>query len=232
VTHATEGDLIRWLDGEADATEGAAFEAHSAACGECRTRLDLLRRQDAVWRRAVTVLDEVVSRPRFRFTRLAWAAGLLVLLGIGVTPARAWIVTWGRALWSSVVGAAPAPGEDAAVRAPVSRVQFVPAAGPFTVTVAVEQMGGTLVLERTRSEAAAAWVDGAAEDADIVVLPSELRIHNRADAVSSYHLQLPSAISEVSVRIGGATRRVVVPATLQLGRNAATGSLSGQEAQP
>ena len=234
MTHVMEGDLMRWLDGETAPDEAGVLAAHVEACAACRVVLEEMRRHDAAWRRAVLTLDDPRHvAPAWR--RFAWAATVLVTLGVGVgvRPVRAWIVTQGRTLWATVAGARQEAGPAGPVAGqPVSRVQFVPVAGPFVVTLAGLQSAGELVIEVADANTAAAWIAGAGADADLIVLPDGLRVGNRSEATATYHVRVPAGLATVEVRIGETVRYVLVPARVALGRSSPAGSLQDQEDQP
>ncbi len=98
MSHADEGTLHAYLDGELTAAERAGLEAHLAGCAACRTRLaeerDLVERAQGLLRRAAPPEAAVPplrrtggggrgARPLPRWMPLAWAASVLLALGGG-----------------------------------------------------------------------------------------------------------------------------------------------------
>ena len=145
-----------------------------------------------------------------RRTWLRAAAIVLLVLGVGVvaTPARAWIAAF---LSDLMGGGDPAPVEtpvapptvDQPPAAPAasSSVRFVPAGSTFRIDVAHEQAAGGLTLLRAEGESATAEVLGG--EADLLVLPSGLRIGNRAGSAADYRVSVPAGVRRVTVRVGG-----------------------------
>jgi anti-sigma factor RsiW len=103
MSHADEGTLHAYLDGELTPVERAGVEAHLAGCAACRTRLDEERE---LAERALELLARVAppegavppiqrtggrgARPLPRWMPLAWAASVLLALGTG------WLARGGR----------------------------------------------------------------------------------------------------------------------------------------
>jgi hypothetical protein len=100
--HVDEGQLHALLDGAYDEREARSIHDHIAACAECAARLEM---EQALRARASTILADAqpirlgvppfetvlekastVQRARFRMpgpTKLAWAASLVLALGLG-----------------------------------------------------------------------------------------------------------------------------------------------------
>jgi hypothetical protein len=123
MSHADEGTLHAYLDGELTPVERAGLEAHLAACPACRARLaeerDLVERAQGLLARAAP--PEAAPRPRRRplprWVPLAWAASVLLALG-GGWMARGGSTAAGPEAPGSVAldRAEPAPIRDSAGR--------------------------------------------------------------------------------------------------------------------
>ena len=98
MSHADEGTIHAYLDGELAAGERAGLEAHLAGCAACRTRLaeerDLVERAQGLLARTAPPVAAVPpmqrkggggrgARPLPRWVPLAWAASVLLALGGG-----------------------------------------------------------------------------------------------------------------------------------------------------
>lgn len=226
--HASDGDLVRWLDGEADAAERSRTHAHVAMCDACAERLEMFRRRSA---RLSTLLTETdaplpalspplgpVERGRARERRFrvprptasGWlrAAAVVLLVAavaLSVDPVRAWVVD----RWTDLEAAFT---EDAGVPAPIpvpasestggAVVSFVPTGEVFRLTFDHPQAGGELVLRvEDGAQASVQIVDGAGEM--LLVLPGGVRVHNSAASTADYSVRVPAGLEAVRVRIGG-----------------------------
>ena len=149
--------------------------------------------------------------------RAAAVVGLLLAAGIVATPARAWVAAWISERWGELFGrgemprverpappAAPAPVQEAAA----SRVEFVPAGATFTVEVAHPQARGGLTLLPSTGETATAEVAAGTGEADLLVLPSGLRIGNEAGSAAEYRVSVPTSVRRVTVRVNGRAETV------------------------
>jgi len=110
MSHADEGTLHAYLDGELTAVEREGLEAHLTGCAACRTRLaeerELIERARGLLARTAPPLAVVPPRRRSeggrgaqplpRWLPLAWAASVLIALGGG------WIARGGSAPGSAV----------------------------------------------------------------------------------------------------------------------------------
>jgi hypothetical protein len=97
MSHADDGTLHAYLDGELTALEQAGLESHLAGCPACRARLeeerDLLERAQGLLARAAPPATSPspvwraggggMARPLPRWLPLAWAASVLLALGGG-----------------------------------------------------------------------------------------------------------------------------------------------------
>jgi len=96
MSHVDEGTLHAYLDGELPSPERAALESHLAQCATCRAQLAeeraLLERSAALLgsarpvERAVPPFEQVrraTRRPWYVRTEFAWAASLVLAVGLG-----------------------------------------------------------------------------------------------------------------------------------------------------
>lgn len=214
--HLTDGDLVRHLDAEGDPPERARRETHLEACADCGSRVELLGRQsDAVhgWllradasrspARAASP-SRAVRPSRTAATPWLRAAAIVLLVAAPLAafpPVRDWVATR-VGLGSDPVTPTATP---AAQVAPV--IRFVPAAGTFTVRIDGPPSAGALAIARAagpEAELRGAGGDGAAAP---VVSEDGLRI-SASGAATRYELRVPSATTDVVIRLDGGTVRV------------------------
>ena len=92
--HAEEGTLHAYLDGELDAAERAELERHLSVCVPCRNALaeartflsesdGMIRALDVATPNAAPAHPRNATRPFVRLTTLAWAASILLAVGLG-----------------------------------------------------------------------------------------------------------------------------------------------------
>jgi hypothetical protein len=215
-THPDEAALLGLMDGALDPAAHAAAEAHVRACAACRAELDLLRRR-------MRRLEEVLARTDFpvpsRGARVIplrravpqWLRAAAVLLAVVsaaalATPARAWLAERWSALAGTQAKPAPAPRPRPTMSAPASApsayVRFEAAGPGFALQVAHPQRAGTLLLRTGSSSAATAQVLPGTGTADLLVLPTGLRIGNAPGSAAEYVVVLPPSVRTVTVRIG------------------------------
>jgi hypothetical protein len=230
--HATDGDLIRVIDGELVDAD-VALGAHVAGCADCSARLNRLRSissqvSDALRVVDVAPIDPVRIRPPFddvgvarlrrrRRTVALWsrpglraAAALLLLAGVAAASpaARRWIVE----RVSRLRGTTPAPtaeprqsSSNQPGSSAGSRVWFAPPTGPeLIVRFETRPASGRLVLQAADDDRASAQVVAGASGEALLILPGEVRVRNSAASVADYRLTLPPSVRRVRVHIGPA----------------------------
>ncbi len=232
--HLDDGALVRFLDGEAGGRSGV--EAHLAACPACTERLAVLRRRSVnlgillargdfavpAPPAAAAPVDELAARRAARrapprpWLQAAAVAMLLVSAGLFAAPVRGWVRGLVSASEQAAVRPAPAPRPRAAEPAPAgTRIQFTPRGPELTVDVAHPQAGGALLLEAGPGTTASAEVRGPAE---LLVLPSGLRIANDPSSAAEYRVTVPASVRRVRVRVGGGAPTTVESDALAGGR--------------
>ncbi len=232
--HLDDGALLRLLDRECSAGEGAQLAAHIATCDDCNRRhralaawsrgtSELLVRADAPAR--VFALSRNGRRPRIAWRWWSAAAAVVLLMGGTVAvaaPMRMWMVQ----RWAALRGAlhstrteqlAPTPTGDHHAQAAspaLGEVSFTPDSDVLVVRIASRQVEGSLVLETSSAPTASATVRGQGEHEAIVVLPSELHIANQVGSRATYRLTLSARLKRVVVVIaGGAPLSFTPPAS-------------------
>jgi hypothetical protein len=238
--HLDDGAIVRFLDGEAAADERAGVEAHLAACPRCTERLAALRRRSvnlgvllargdfAVPPVAAAPVDDLAARraarraPMHPWLQAAAVAMLMVSAGLFAAPVRDWV----RGLASG--GGSPAAEQPASAPTATSaevplagaRIQFTPEGAELSVEIAHPQAGGALRLESSAGSTASAEVRAPAgtAPAELLVLPSALRIANDPASVAEYRVTVPASVRRVRVRIGSGPPNVVEGAGLAGGR--------------
>lgn len=237
--HLDDGAIVRFLDGEAAADERSGVEAHLAACPVCADRLAALRRRSlnlgillsrgdfAVPPLPAAPVDELAARrtarraPMRPWLQAAAVAMLLVSAGLFAAPVRGWV----RGLLGGAAPVAerpptPPPAPTAGAPLAGARIQFTPQGAELSVEVSHPQAGGALLLEAGTGTTASAEVRALAgtAPAELLVLPSALRIANDPASVAEYRVTIPPSVRRVRVRIGSAAPTVVESAELAGGR--------------
>ncbi|HLL46986.1 MAG TPA: zf-HC2 domain-containing protein [Longimicrobiaceae bacterium] len=159
-------------------------------------------------RRAGEARPVPARRPRLR---VAAVVALLLAAGVVASPLRAVVAEWLRTQWERIAALAPRPAAPAA-QAPASssaepagsgaRVQFTPQGATFRLEVAVPQAGGAVEVRRAAGASATAEQIGGGEQADLLVLPSGVRIRNAPGATADYRVTVPASVRTVRVRVG------------------------------
>jgi anti-sigma factor RsiW len=208
MTHVSDGDLVRLVDGEVDVAEQMELEGHVDSCEDCAGRYLELRRKIATVGAAIRRGDFAFPKRNVRTWGLRAAALLVALTAVGVTvqPVRAWIVEQTRALWAVVAGGeetAATPGTTSVEsNDPTAAVSFVPAGDVFVLEFSTRQASGRLTVETVVGETASATVFGGSERERLVVLPTGLRIVNDSTAAADYKVELPRALARLFIVIG------------------------------
>ncbi len=245
--HLDDSALVRLIDGEAADDQRAGVEAHLAACPVCAARLGSLRRRSvnlgvllargdfavpAPPSAPAAPVDELAARREARRTapvsrawlRAAAVAALVIGAGLFSSPVRAWFrdLLGGAGSGAPVAARrapAPAPAPVAESPSTGARIHFTPQGEELAVEIAHSQAGGALVLSTTTSSTATAEVRATIGAlADLLVLPTGLRIANSGRSVAEYHLTVPATVRRVRVRIGAAPAIIIPAAELARGR--------------
>ncbi|HSJ23966.1 MAG TPA: hypothetical protein VK929_04760 [Longimicrobiales bacterium] len=222
--HLGEDELLRFIDNEGDDAWRAGRQRHLAACQACTRELDLLAADADLVRTWVDAAAFEADLPpaaaggrvphrtgnerRRHVMASPWlrAAAVLLLMAapvVAVPALREWVV-------DSIIGDGATPGA-ATLAVPESAgeaaiIRFVPAAGPFIVSVDAAQEDGTLTL-RVDADAGQAALEtlpypGGAS-VEPVISEGSLRLRNSPAAAASYTLTLPASVTRVVVTVDG-----------------------------
>ena len=224
VPHPTDGDLVRYLDTELSELEERRLRTHLKGCEECSARVEAIASEssavarylvktgvsgpDAVTRaRAMAAVRKAsAARPRrMRFAMRGLAAAcLLMVLALTAQPVRAWIT----ARWEGLKGGGARSAEVATLPATVVRrssiVAFAPRGARFDLQLERFQREGTLTVEVRDVERATAQVLNGANET-MLILPSGIRVENRAGSHASYLVTVPADLPVLTVTVGGQT---------------------------
>ena len=231
--HASDGDLVRLLDGETEA--GAPVEAHVSECAACTARLARFRlysQRAAAELRAADFppIDPARIRPPFDRLGLArlrrrrraaalWsrpelraAAGLLLLAGVAAASpvGRGWI----RDQVARVRDASGQPNQPP--REPPrpgagARVWFAAPAGlELVIRFEAPPAAGTLTLVSADDERASAQVVARGAGEALLVLPGQLHVRNDSASAAHYRVTLPPSVRRVTVHVGPADGSTVI----------------------
>lgn len=132
--HASDGDLVRYVDGEGDAEERAALLAHVDACGECAARLARQQRRTERLAAMLRAADypvpamtvpaaadpKVVPFPRRVAVQPWMRAAALVVLAVGAGTVWSTLRSGGGGLPNAALEQGPAPETgEATAAAPI-----------------------------------------------------------------------------------------------------------------
>ena len=224
VPHPSDGDLVRYLDTELSELEERRLRTHLNGCEECTARVEtiasessavaryLVKREvpgpDAVTRaRALAAVRKANAERRTgmrRAIRGLAAASVLLVLALTAQPVRAWITE----RWEGLRGGSARPVEVTTLPATVVRrssiVAFAPRGARFELQLERFQRDGTLTVEVRDVERATAQVLNGANET-MLILPSGIRVENRAASRASYLVTVPSSLPVLNVTVGGET---------------------------
>ena len=231
--HLSDGDLVRFLDQEGEPAERERMDGHLRRCDPCGQRLDSLRRRSQ--RLSVLLAQttpaapepDVLAAVRARKGRQAsppWlrvAAMVIVVLGAALRgePVRAWVADFlgiGRTELAAPTQAEPQPAPVTPMAPEAgTRVQFTPTSAEVELDVASYQAGGAISFVAGEVPEVTVQVQGGT--ADLLVLPSGIRIGNTPTSTADYQVMLPDGVRQVRVRIGGGAPRTITAARVAAG---------------
>lgn len=231
--HLSDGDLVRFLDTEGEPAERERMDGHLRRCDPCGQRLDSLRRRSQRLSVLLTQTTPAAPEPdilaaaRARKRRQAsppWlraAAMVVVVLGAALLadPVRAWVADF-LGISRTELAAPSQPESQPAPIAPSApeaetRVGFTPASAEVELDVASYQAGGAIRFQA--GEVAEVTVQVQEGTADLLVLPSGIRIGNTPESTADYQVTLPAGVRQVRVRVGGGAPRVIPAARIAAG---------------
>jgi hypothetical protein len=102
-------------------------------------------------------------------------------------------------------------------------VQFTPQGTTFTLDVAVPQGAGSVEIHRAAGASATAEQTGGGEQAELLVLPSGVRIRNAPGATADYRVTVPASVRTVRVRVGEGRETVLTAEEVAAGARVGLG---------
>lgn len=259
MTHATEGLLVAYVDGEIDGAAAAELDGHLAACDQCARELQEMRRLSVRTHEALSLLDAPAPLLRARaalgaertrveprrttgwsLTRLgarglARAAMLLLALA-GAAAAAVPGSPVRRALETTIARVSQLlNGEPAAPAVPVAPV-VEPAAPAYTerssmailpasgrVRVVLHAPAGPIDVTVRLVPASRALVETASAEADVRMRSAAGRIEVMGLGAGEVRIDVPAAVPNATVEIGGMVYVYKAGDVLQLSGPAGTG---------
>ena len=222
--HPSDGDLVRYLDTELSELEERRLRMHLKGCAACSARVEAIASESSAVARYLAKHavpgPDTVTRARtlaavrkanaerrsgvHRAIRGLVAASVLLVLALTAQPVRAWITE----RWEGLRGTSARPAEVATLPATVVRrssiVAFAPRGALFELQLERFQREGTLTVEVRDVERATAQVLNGANET-MLILPSGIRVENRAGSRASYLVTVPSSLPALNVTVGGET---------------------------
>jgi len=226
--HLTDGEIVRFLDAEADESEREKAESHLSSCLVCRRKHADLRDWSEIVADGLRELDRdpgvagVTPLPTTAHRRAApvrvggmpsWlrvAAVVVLLVGFvaTVTPdLRAWVADQWSELVTRVAGTeepveiAELPVEPAPVTS--ARIAFPVPVDIFRIEVVGAPGASQIMIDVHAEERAIAEVVGGTGGEELVVLPNGLRIRDAGSDEVLYRLLVPDDLQGVEIRIPG-----------------------------
>ena len=225
--HLTDGEILRFGDGECGQLEGGRIARHLAECSRCA---DAARFLEVTTKQLTASLDEIEVQPvadaKQRFLAAAAAiapaaappetrrmgqllrAAIVVfgLIGAGMwaPPVRAWFLELITPAGSRSVEVVPTPDrEGTSAQRTSSTISFVPTASTLMVDIATRQDGGSLTIRLGEGSSVSARVTGRAPSDSVLVMGNGIRIRNSAASSATYSITIPASVSRISVFVGG-----------------------------
>lgn len=232
--HLDDGELVRLLDGEAEAAERAMILRHLAGCDVCESRRARLEfRSESLTTLLAETAAAIPAPPRPLQPPLpsrrpvlgsAWlrAAAAVLALGIGLaaSPARAWLIEgWHRVATAiaAMEASSDAPHEATPDTAAGTGVIFDAPMDELIIEIENPQAGGTLTLHVAEAGPVRASVTHGASDEGFLVLPGVLTIQNSPTSVADYHVTVPASLGRVRVTNAGRALGTLDPQATALG---------------
>jgi hypothetical protein len=219
LSHASDGDLLRLLDGECGEEEEKHLRTHLATCAEC---LRNERKLAAVSEQFSAVVQDLESAGPVRLTsqrrsrlgffrrwtrhlrsgRYARSGAVLLLMAVAlaVSPLRAWILDRMSAISTLAFGGSSAEEQ---AQLPSSTVSFVVSGDRLLVEFSNRQAGGVLAV--AMDTGSLVQITGASQADELLVFAAGVRIRNSSESSASYDLRIPRSIDVLEVRIAGLT---------------------------
>ncbi len=224
--HLTDGEIVRFLDAEADEAERGKAESHLSSCLVCRRKHADLRGWSEIVAEGLRELDRdpgvtgVTSLPTPAPHRAAparsggmpsWlrvAAVVVLLAGFvaTVTPdLRAWVAGQWTELVTLVAGTEEPvevmelPDDPGLVTS--ARVAFPVPADVFRIEIEGVPGASRIMIDVHAEERAIAEVVGGTGEEELVVLPDGLRIRDAGSDEVLYRLLIPDHLQDVEIRI-------------------------------
>jgi len=162
--------------------------------------------------RAIAYPSRRVARARHTRLKRRWSIAALLALAVGgaaaAPPVRAWVTARASDVWNAL-GGHRARVPDAPRALPPSSVSFVPAGGAFAIRIAAWQRGGRVTIRVVPGRAVTARAEGA-RPGEWVVAEGELTLRNSPDATGDVAVDVPAALSHVTLQIGAEPAQQVV----------------------
>lgn len=232
MTHATEGQLLAWVDGEIDDSAAAELSDHLAVCAACAGELSELRRLSASAHAALGLLDASPPMLRARASiaaarggrgrRLSWAglsgfarAAMLVLALAGVaaavvpgSPVRIALEATFARVAEVVQGTpdaepVPVPAPPTAAPAPSETMGMAILPAAGRVRVVLHAPAGIVDVHVRLVEERRARVETATAQPDVRLRSAAGRIEVIGLTTGEVRIDIPRQVPLATVEIGG-----------------------------
>jgi len=207
VAHLSDAELVATLDRQLASRPGTEMEEHLSGCSSCRERLTELEVQSEALGRWFDIDEQAAlptPAPRLRPAtsrgprpRYLMAAGVVLFLGLGLSPLRGLVVQW--------MGMAPRSNTESptgGVAPQTHRFDFDVGDGPFELSI-TGQPQGLLVVRLEATEGGSIGISGGDGTETVSLGPASAAIEVGPTEGTRIEVTLPAELAALNVTVAG-----------------------------
>jgi hypothetical protein len=215
--HLEDAVLLQLVDSLAS---GAEARLHLTQCADCAQRYSALENAARVLRASLPDVpapridrQSTQRRPAWAMSMpLAIAASIVVLASVAAAapPVRRWIVR--QLAPAPVIDAAAlsAPPSPTSIRRASLIASFTPTDSVLIVRIDRAQSSGSLRLISVSDAKVSGQAEGNTEGEELVMMPTGIRVSNRANSIADYKISVPASIRSIHVTTADKPTAVVL----------------------